>query len=53
LLWGDRDPVGAGAGPRAVTDVIPDARLRVLPTGHGPWLGEPVLTSSTILDFLD
>jgi pimeloyl-ACP methyl ester carboxylesterase len=53
LIGGERDPLGDGAVARAVTDVIPDARLRVLPTGHGPWLGEPVLTSSTILDFLD
>jgi pimeloyl-ACP methyl ester carboxylesterase len=52
LIWGERDPLGDAAVARAVTDLMPDARLRVLPTGHGPWLGEPVLTSATVLDFL-
>lgn len=52
LIWGERDPLGDGAVARAVADLIPDARLRVLPTGHGPWLGEPALTAATVLDFL-
>jgi pimeloyl-ACP methyl ester carboxylesterase len=52
LIWGERDPLGDGAVARSVTDLVPDAHLRVLPTGHGPWLGEPVLTSSTVLDYL-
>jgi pimeloyl-ACP methyl ester carboxylesterase len=52
LVWGERDPLGDDAVARAVTDLIPDARLQLLPTGHGPWLGEPALTAATILDFV-
>jgi pimeloyl-ACP methyl ester carboxylesterase len=39
VVWGDRDPVGSVDAARDVTDLIPDARLEVLPAGHVPWLG--------------
>ena len=52
LLWGERDPVGAVPVARAVTGMIPGARLVVLPTGHGPWLGEPTRTAAPVLDFV-
>jgi pimeloyl-ACP methyl ester carboxylesterase len=46
--------LGVGSVPvaRAVTELIPDARLKVLPTGHGPWLGQPTQTATTVLDFM-
>jgi pimeloyl-ACP methyl ester carboxylesterase len=52
VLWGERDPVGTIPVARAVTELIPDARLEVLPTGHGPWLGEPVRTAAAIMEFM-
>ncbi|HEY7607306.1 MAG TPA: alpha/beta hydrolase, partial [Actinomycetes bacterium] len=52
LLWGERDPVGAVPVARAVTGMIPGARLVVLPTGHGPWLGEPTRTAAPVLDLV-
>jgi pimeloyl-ACP methyl ester carboxylesterase len=52
LVWGEREPLGGVEVARAVTDFIPRARLRVLPTGHAPWLGEPALTAATVLDFV-
>jgi pimeloyl-ACP methyl ester carboxylesterase len=52
LVWGDRDPLGRIAVARAVTGLIPDARLEVLPAGHGPWLGEPERTAGAVLDFV-
>jgi len=52
VLWGERDPVGSIPVAQAVTELIPQARLRVLPTGHGPWLGEPRQTAAAVLDFL-
>jgi pimeloyl-ACP methyl ester carboxylesterase len=52
VLWGERDPVGSVPVARAVADLIPDARLEVLPTGHGPWLGQPTRTAATVTDFL-
>ena len=36
----------------AITELIPHARLEVLPTGHGPWLGQPARTAATVMDFL-
>jgi pimeloyl-ACP methyl ester carboxylesterase len=52
VLWGERDPVGSIPVARAVTELIPNARLAVLPTGHGPWLGQPTRTAATVTDFL-
>jgi pimeloyl-ACP methyl ester carboxylesterase len=52
IVWGERDPLGGVAVARAITDLIPHARLEVLPTGHGPWLGEPAKTAATIVDFV-
>jgi pimeloyl-ACP methyl ester carboxylesterase len=51
VIWGERDPVGGIPVARAVTELIPDARLEVLPTGHGPWLGEPVRTAAAMTEF--
>jgi pimeloyl-ACP methyl ester carboxylesterase len=52
IVWGERDPLGGVAVARAITDLIPHAHLEVLPTGHGPWLGEPARTAATIVDFV-
>ena len=52
VVWGERDPLGGVSVAQAITDLIPSARLMVLPTGHGPWLGEPAKTAATIVDFM-
>ena len=52
LIWGDREPLGPVSVAHAVTDLIPQARLQVLPTGHGPWLGQPAQTAATVADFV-
>jgi pimeloyl-ACP methyl ester carboxylesterase len=52
LLWGERDPVGSIAAARSVAELIPHARLTVLPTGHGPWLGEPTRTAQAVLELM-
>jgi pimeloyl-ACP methyl ester carboxylesterase len=52
VLWGERDPVGSVPVAQAVTELIPHARLEVLPTGHGPWLGQPMRTAATVLEFM-
>ncbi len=49
VIWGERDPVGSVAVAKAVTGLIPDARLEVLPAGHGPWLGEPARTAAAVV----
>ena len=52
VLWGEHDPVGSIPVAKAITDLIPHARLEVLPTGHGPWLGQPAQTAATVVDFV-
>jgi pimeloyl-ACP methyl ester carboxylesterase len=52
VLWGEQDPVGSVPVAQAVTELIPHARLAVLPTGHGPWLGQPAQTATTVMDFV-
>jgi pimeloyl-ACP methyl ester carboxylesterase len=49
VVWGEQDPLGSVAVAEAVTGLIPDARLKVLPTGHGPWLGEPERTAKALV----
>jgi pimeloyl-ACP methyl ester carboxylesterase len=51
VLWGERDPVGSIPVARAVTELIPHGQLEVLPTGHGPWLGQPTRTAAAVADF--
>ena len=41
MIWGDHDPVVSVADARAAAELIPDARLEVLPAGHVPQLGNP------------
>jgi pimeloyl-ACP methyl ester carboxylesterase len=52
VVWGERDPLGGVPVAQAVTGLIPHARLEVLPTGHGPWLGEPRRTAATVAEFV-
>jgi pimeloyl-ACP methyl ester carboxylesterase len=41
MIWGDHDPVVSVAAAEAAAELIPDARLVVLPAGHVPQLGHP------------
>ena len=52
VIWGERDPLGGVPVARALTRLIPDAHLEILPTGHGPWLGRPAETATAITGFL-
>jgi len=52
VIWGDRDPLGDASVAHAVTDLIPHARLEVLPAGHAPWLGHPMQIATAVLDFM-
>jgi 2-hydroxy-6-oxonona-2,4-dienedioate hydrolase len=52
VLWGDREPLGSASVARRVTELIPSARLEVLPAGHVPWLGQPAQTAALIADFV-
>jgi len=52
LIWGEREPLASVAVARAMTELIPDARLQVLRGGHAPWLGQPVQTAAAVVDFV-
>lgn len=52
VVWGEHDPLGNAAIAQAMTELIPQARLEVLPTGHGPWLGQSRRTAVTVADFV-
>jgi pimeloyl-ACP methyl ester carboxylesterase len=52
VMWGTHEPLGKAAVAQSVTDMIPDARLRLLPTGHAPWLGQPAKTATAVSDFV-
>lgn len=52
LMWGEQEPLGSRSVARGVTDLIPDARLEVVPGGHAPWLGHPERTAAAVTGFL-
>jgi pimeloyl-ACP methyl ester carboxylesterase len=52
VIRGEHEPLGSAAVAQAVTELIPDARLEVPPTGHGPWLGQPAQTAAAVADFV-
>jgi len=51
MIWGDHDPVVPVAVARGVADLVPDARLEVLPAGHVPQLGNPERVAALVEDF--
>ncbi|MFD6676853.1 alpha/beta fold hydrolase [Rhodococcus zopfii] len=51
MIWGDRDPVVPVADAQAAADLIPNARLEVLPAGHVPQLGNPARVAELMEGF--
>lgn len=52
VMWGERERLGGVSVAEAAAELIPRARLRVLPGGHAPWLDTPAQTAAAILDFM-
>ena len=52
LIWGQREPLGSVSVAQEIADLMRDGRLQVLPTGHGPWLGQPEETAAAVVDFV-
>jgi pimeloyl-ACP methyl ester carboxylesterase len=51
MIWGDHDPIVSVADARAVAELIPDARLEVLPAGHAPQLGNAERVAELLTEF--
>jgi pimeloyl-ACP methyl ester carboxylesterase len=51
MIWGDRDPVVPIEAARAAAQLIPDARLEILPAGHVPQLGHPEQVAELLTAF--
>lgn len=52
VIWGKQEPLASPSVARAATELMPHARLEVLPGGHAPWLGHPSQTATTVVDFV-
>ena len=52
LIWGEHDPLGGAEVAHATVAAITDARLELLPAGHGPWLGHPNRVARAVSDFV-
>lgn len=52
VVWGVHDPLGGTDAARQTASVIPDARLEMLESGHGPWLGHPDRVAELVSGFV-
>jgi pimeloyl-ACP methyl ester carboxylesterase len=52
LVWGDHEPVGSVKVAEATRDLMPNARLEILPGGHAPWLGNLERTADLVSGFV-
>jgi pimeloyl-ACP methyl ester carboxylesterase len=52
MIWGEHDPIVPIADARAAAELIPDARLEVLPAGHAPQLGHPERVAELLNGFI-
>jgi pimeloyl-ACP methyl ester carboxylesterase len=51
MIWGDHDPVVPIAAAQAAAQLMPHARLEVLPAGHVPQLGHPKQVAELLAAF--
>jgi len=52
VIWGAHEPLGNPSVARAAVELMPQARLDVLPGGHAPWLGNASLTAASVENFV-
>jgi pimeloyl-ACP methyl ester carboxylesterase len=53
LIWGDDDRVKAPDAGHRAAQVLPDARVEVVPGGHGIWVDAPARCGELLTAFLD
>jgi pimeloyl-ACP methyl ester carboxylesterase len=52
MIWGDEDPYGGPEIGRRACELIPDARLEIIPGRHAPFLDDPERCSALIVDLV-
>jgi hypothetical protein len=52
LILGEREPLGVVSVRREATDVIPNARLHLLPTDHGALAWGACATAAPVVNFM-
>jgi pimeloyl-ACP methyl ester carboxylesterase len=52
FVWGEKDPFGNLDVARQAAEIIPDARLYEMETGHLPFMDRPQETGRVIREFL-
>lgn len=50
FIWGENDFLGSPNDVRYGIELIPDARLKVMDAGHGPWMGHTTECAQLIRD---
>jgi pimeloyl-ACP methyl ester carboxylesterase len=53
LLWGDDDRVQSVDAAHRAAAILPDARVDVVPGGHGVWVDQPARCGALLTAFLD
>ena len=52
LIWGDHDPVGHVEAARTIAELLPEARLEIVPGGHVPYFGDPQRAAALLSEFV-
>jgi pimeloyl-ACP methyl ester carboxylesterase len=52
FIWGDQDAFGRPSTGERACRLMPNARLEVLPGGHGPWIDQPERCAELLSAFL-
>jgi pimeloyl-ACP methyl ester carboxylesterase len=52
LVWGDHDPVGSVEAAQTIAELLPQARLEIVPGGHVPYFGDPQRAAALLSEFV-
>jgi pimeloyl-ACP methyl ester carboxylesterase len=52
MIWGDEDPYGGPKIGQRACELIPDARLEIIPGRHAPFLDDPERSGALIDDLV-
>ena len=52
FVWGEHDPFGSADVGRRAVELMADAELHVVDTGHGPWFTRPAEVGELVSTFV-